>query len=472
MSFIELERLLDRELAVEDNIDLIRLPLSYGGKKFVLYAVDGFIKDEAWTQIQRELSHLHENFTLDHLLQSAIPYVEITTEKDPSLAMDAVLAGQALLLVEDESKMILLDTRTYPVRSPEEPDTERVVRGARDGFVETFMFNLALIRRRVRDKSLRTNYLQIGKRSKTDVCLVYMEGIASDELVEEVRSRLKQIDVDGLPMADKTLEEYVFGHFYHPYPLVRYTERPDVCASHLFEGHIVIVVDGSPSVILAPATFWHHLQHAEEFRQKPVIGSGMRLIRMLAVWMSIFLLPIWFTLVSVEGLLPDALSFIGINELGEIPLILQFIFAEIGVEMLRMAAIHTPSALATALGLVAAILIGEVAVEVGLFSYEVVLYVAIVSIGSFATSSYELSLANRYVRQFLLLSVAFFQLPGLIIGTTMVVILLVYTKSLNAPYLWPFLPFSYKAFKSIVFRSPIPLLKRRPSIVKPIDQTR
>src|SRR5699024_9275276 len=162
-----------------------------------------------------------------------------------------------VLLVDGEETAIVIDARTYPVRSPEEPDTERVVRGSRDGVVETIIFNTALTRRRLRDPSLRMEYHEVGKRSKTDIAIGYLEDVADPDLVESLRNSLKEVKTDGLPMAEKTLEEYIFGHNWNPYPMVRYTERPDVAATHLLEGHVLIYVDTSPSVMITPTTFFH-----------------------------------------------------------------------------------------------------------------------------------------------------------------------------------------------------------------------
>lgn len=467
---------LTRELGIDKSFDLIKLDLEYGGRKMTFFLVDGFAKDEALTQIQRELMVLNEedltSDILHTLIKSKIPYVEIETEKDLNKVVDQVLAGPAALVVDGINEVIIIDTRTYPVRGPEEPDTEQVIRGAKDGFVETLVLNVSLARRRVRDRTLRNEYMTVGRRSKTDLCVSYIEDIADPIVVTEVKKALEKIDTDGLPMGDKTIEEYLYGQHYNPYPFVRYTERPDVAAAHLFEGHVIIFVDGSPSVIITPTTFWHHLQHAEEYRQKPIIGIALRLVRFSAVWSSIFLLPLWLLLAQNQALLPEGMEYIGPNETGTVPLLAQFIIAEIGIEMLRMAAIHTPAALATALGLVAALLIGEVAINVGLFSTEVVLYLAVAAVGSFATPSYEMSLANRLIRVGLLIATGLFQVFGYVISVTLLVILLTSMKVYATPYFWPFIPFSVRSFRDVIFRSPIPLKRQRPKAIHPIDEDR
>lgn len=463
-------------LGIGKSFDVIQLDLLYAERDMAVFFIDGFIKDDVFVQIMKLLSGLKAEEISDHplekLLRSYIPYVEIETTDDLQKVADMVLAGPTALIVDGIDKAILIDARTYPARSPEEPDIERVVRGSRDGYVETLVFNTALTRRRIRDRTLRMEYMQVGRRSKTDVVVCYLEDIADEELVIDIKKSLEKIDTDGIPMAEKTVEEFISGNHWNPYPTVRYTERPDTAAAHLYEGHVCIIVDGSPSVIIAPTTFWHHLQHAEEYRNKPVVGAYLRLVRFLAVWASIFLLPLWYLLAVQPELLPERLSFIGPNEDGQIPLYLQFLLIEVGIDMLRMAAIHTPSSLATALGLVAALMIGQVAVEVGLFSNEVILYLSIAAIGMFATPSYEMGLANRIFRLILLTLTAIFHKIGFVIGTFLWVLLLVTMKSYNVPYLWPFIPFDFKGMMDIIIRAPIPLKRTRPKFLDPKDPDR
>ncbi|MCA1031734.1 spore germination protein [Bacillus timonensis] len=467
---------LKERLGVDKSFDVIQLDVHYAGRDMALYLVDGFAKDDILHYLMRFLAEQDESVLkeqpLDKLLKTYIPYVEVEKTNDLDRVVDAVLSGPTALVVDGIDEIILIDARTYPVRGPAEPDMEKVVRGSRDGYVETIVFNTALTRRRVRDRSLRMEYLQVGRRSKTDVVVCYLEDIADQSHVEEVKNSIQKIDTDGIPMAEKTIEEFISGRHWNPYPVVRYTERPDTAAAHLYEGHVIIMVDGSPSVLITPTTFWHHLQHAEEYRNKPVTGAYLRLVRFIAVWASIFLLPLWYLFAVEPNLLPENLGFIGPNEEGQLPLLLQFLLVEIGIDMLRMAAIHTPSSLATALGLVAAILIGQVAVEVGLFTNEVVLYLAIAAVGSFATPSYEMGLANRLFRLVLLIATAALGVIGYVAGITLWLIMLIRMKSFNVPYLWPFIPFSYRAFRDVLLRAPIPLKNRRPRILHPKDPDR
>ncbi|MBM4762289.1 spore germination protein [Bacillus sp. B15-48] len=467
---------LKESLGVEKSFDVIQLDLEYAEKEMAMFLIDGFAKDDILHLLMKFLAKLEpaalEPDTLKKLVRTYIPYVEVEMTDDLDDVTEKVLSGPTALLVEGLTSAIIIDAREYPVRGPEEPDTERVVRGSRDGFVETLVFNATLTRRRVRDRTLRMEYMQVGRRSKTDVVVCYIEDIANQSMVTKIKDSIAKIDTDGLPMGEKTIEEFIMGKHWNPYPNVRYTERPDTAAVHLYEGHVIIMVDGSPSVLITPTTFWHHMQHAEEYRNKPLVGAYLRLVRYILVWASIFLLPIWYLLAANPELLPEQFSYIGINDPGKIPLFLQFLIIEIGLDGLRMAAIHTPTALATALGLVAALMIGQVAVEVGLLTNEVILYFSIAAIGTFATPSYEMSLANRLARLFLLIATAMFGLYGLVIGIVLFILFLARMNSFGIPYLWPFLPFNYRAFRDVLFRAPIPLKNRRPKVLHTKDPDR
>ncbi len=469
-------RYLNQALGVEQSFDMICRKLEYAGRDFALYFVDGFVKDQILNLIMNHLSGLKPEEVgvraISRLLHTHVGYLEVGTERDMDKIVASVLSGPAVLLVDGCDEALTIDARTYPAREPGEPDTERVVRGARDGFTETLIFNTALTRRRIRDPSLRMEYLSIGARSKTDICLAYLADIADPQRVAAVRGKLKEITVDGLPMADKTIEEFVFGNRWNPYPMVRYTERPDVAAVHLLEGHVLIYTDTSPSVMITPTTFFHHVQHAEEYRQKPVVGAYLRWVRFVGMLISVFLLPIWYLIEQQREIFSGAGHFLVSPEHALIPLIAQFLIAELGIDLLRMAAIHTPSPLATALGLVAAIMMGQVAVEVGLFTHAIILYLSAAAIGTFATPSYEMGLANRLARLTLLAAVFFFHTQGFILGSLFWMLLLVFSKSLNVPYLWPFLPFNGKALWDILVRSSVSGKKSRPSFLTPQDPDR
>ena len=470
---------LNERLAIgEKNFDIILKEIVIGGKKAALLFIDGFTSNDISTLIlQTILSVRREDIfpgILDKLLHHLIPYVEVTPINDLEEAIRETLAGPMLLLVDGERQGLLIDIRQYPARSPQEPDIERITRGSRDGFVETLVFNISLIRRRIRDPKLRVEAIKAGRRSVTDVAIMYIEDIAHPGIVENVRSRIKNIQVDALPMAEKSVEEFITaGSHWNPFPAVRYTERPDVAATHLIEGHVVIIIDTSPSVMIAPVTFFHHLQHAEESRQNPISGTYVRWVRLIGIFISFVIIPLWMLLVLEPQYLPEPLAFIGPKEKElSIPLFVQFIIAHFGLDLVRMASIHTPSPFATALGLVGALLIVQIAVEDGVFLSEVLLYTGLVALGVFSTPSYELSMANRVILLVMIVLTGVFRLPGFLGGIALILLRLFTTRSFGFPYMWPLYPFNLKALLSIFVRRPIPLEQARPSYLRTRDADR
>ncbi|AZV44197.1 spore germination protein [Peribacillus asahii] len=441
-----------------------------------MYYVTGLVDSALIVEILEELVDCNDTeratSKVAEIVENRITHQQVTPIETMDELVDQVLSGLIVVVVDGTPIGYVVDVRTYPGRQPDEPDTEKVVRGSRDGFIENIVINTALTRRRIRDERLRFEMLKVGERSKTDVALAYIDGLADADLIDIIRKELNRIKLDGLPMADKTVEEFIVRQGYNPYPLIRYTERADIAAAHLLEGHVIVYVDTSPSVILVPTTIFHHMQHVEEFRQSPAVGTFVRWVRFLGIAASLFLLPVWFLFILDPGLLPEKLEFIGPNDKTKIPIVVQIFIAEVGIEFLRLAAIHTPTSLATAMGLIAAVLIGQIAIDVGLFVPEVILYAAVATIGTFVTPSYELGVANKIARLAILALVAIFEVPGLMIGFTLYFILLAGIKAFNTPYLWPLLPFNPKAFSHILLRRPVPGSILRPSVVHPRDKYR
>lgn len=423
-----------------------------------LYYVTGLCDTAYILELLKELLKLNDDDRIlikshaGERIKNHLIFQQVYEERELDKLITAILSGLVVILVDGESHGYIIDVRSYPSRQPEEPETEKVIRGSKDGFTENIVINTALIRRRVRDPNLRHELIKIGKLSKTDVCLTYIEGIADPKVLNEVRKSLKQIETTELTMTDKKLEELIVKQKFNPYPKVRFTERPDILAVHLYQGLVGIIVDNSPSAIVIPTTFFEQIQHVEEYRHTPIAGSFLRLFRTLGILGSLYLVPLWLLFVLHPEYLPESLKFIGPKEMGNIPIVLQIIIMEVGIEFLRMAAVHTPTALTTAMGIVAGILIGQIAVDVGLFTPEVVLYVAVSSLGSYATPSYELSIANKIYKLILIILTGFFGFWGLVGGFIVNTIYLACQKSFGKPYLYPFIPFNFRDFLGIFFR--------------------
>ncbi|MEK3881509.1 spore germination protein [Paenibacillus sp. PL2-23] len=474
----KLDEVLDKleEVGYKKSFDIVVREMTFGERRTALFCLNGLVKDELLTEVLKRLTYLEpdnvDSDALHSFLDLYVPAAQVSEEKDWTKLMEAVLAGATALFIDGEGKALKIDAKSLPGRGLEEPSLEKVVRGARDGFVETLMINISLVRRRLRDPKLRYELVQVGERTKTDVCIAYIDDIVDKELLQSIKDKIAMIKVDGLPLADKQLEEATIKRGWSPFPLVRYSERPDTVSSHLLEGSVALFVDTSPSVMTLPTTYTDLLQHAEENRQTPFIGTYLRWIRFIGIFASLFMLPLWLLFVMHPEFKPPMLEFLGPDKTGKIPLVVQFILVEIGIDLLRMASIHTPTSLATAISLVAAILIGDVAVQTGLFINEVILYMAIAAIGMFATPSYELGLANRIVRLILLLAVAVFNVPGFMVASTIILIYLACERSLNRPYLWPIIPFDAKALMGLIIRNPLLYNRTRPNVLKPQQRDR
>ncbi|MDU7253632.1 MAG: spore germination protein, partial [Clostridium sp.] len=450
------------ELAIDKSFDIVGRDITVGSKNAYLVFIDGFAKDQILLFILERLQNLKEEEisvdTIKKLIQTDIAYIEVDTFNSLEPMKTSVLSGGAALFIDGQNEGILLDVREYPVRGPQEPDLEKVTRGARDGLVETIIFNTTLIRRRIRDPELIFELKTVGSQSKTDVAVGYIDNVVDHKLLDELKRKLDEIDINALVMAEKTLEELLIKKkWYNPLPQVRFTERPDVVAAHLLEGHIAIIVDTSPSVMLLPVTIFHFTQHAEDYYQNPLVGTYLIWIRFFAMFLAFIISPLWLLLVYNQSALPSWLAFIGPKKIGHIPLFIQFILLEFGLDFLRTASIHTPNTLSTSLGIIGGLILSELAVKVGWFVPETILYMAIAGIGTFSSPSIEFGMAIRIFRLFLIISTGLFKTIGFFVGLIIVLAIICTTKAFgNQSYLWPLIPFDKKAFGNMFLRRPIP----------------
>jgi stage V sporulation protein AF len=465
--------LLTQTMGIGESFDLWERRLKIAQKDAALIWVDGLINDLALQRVIESLLKLKQGDLApnpaERLMKEYLNYAEAKEVDTYDDLITEVLAGQVAILVDGDSHAVMVDVREYPGREPDEPDLERVVRGSRDGMVETLVLNTVLIRRRLRDPSFRAEAIRVGRRSKTDVAVIYLKDVCNLDLVKRVKDQIARIQTDAIPMAEKTVEEFLVGPWgwWNPFPRVRFTERPDVAAVHLLEGHVIVLVDTSPSVIILPATLFHHVQHAEEYRENTLVGVYIRWVRFLGIALSLVGPPLWVALALRPELLPEALDFIGPRREGNIPLLAQFFIAEVGVDLIRIALVHTPAALGTALGFIGAILLGQIAISVGLLASETILYVAVAALGTFGTPSLEFALAVKLSRLALLGAVGVFGILGLAGGLLALTVLLGFTRSFGVPYLWPLIPFDWAGLKSVLVRRPIPVDTGRPSALKP-----
>lgn len=451
-------RRLDIALRVKENFDIVNRAILVQNKRMNFYFVDGYVKDEILEKMVEFILKADiekgKGTDLQTFANMYISYVEVDIATTLDQMVTAVLSGTILLMVEGYEEGILIDARTYPTRGMSEPEDDKVLRGSRDGFVETMVFNTALIRRRIRDPHLRMEYTSVGSSSKTDLVLCYMEDKVEPDILVRIRETIATINVESLTMAQESLAEaLVKGRWISPFPKVRYTERPDSAASNIQEGKIILIVDNSPSVIILPTFLLDFVQEAQDYYMPPITGGYLRLIRILILLVTLFMTPLWFYFNLQPTLVPTWLRIGIIEDAGRFDLLFQLLVLEAGIDALKLASLNTPSSLSSSFSIIGALILGEFAVNAGIFDPEVILYMAFVALATFTSPSYELGYAIKFMRVMLLLMIGIFPMYGLWIGIIVILLVLYTSKTISAQsYLYPIIPLNLKALKSIFVR--------------------
>ena len=447
-------------LQPEKSFDLVRRDMEIAGRQCTLLFIDGMIKDEIMEKmleyfLKLDISIWEDTPDMQHFSRRIIPYVEVAEEDHLDAACTAILSGNLGLFIQGFSACALIDIRTYPVRSVEEPEKDKVLRGSRDGFVETVVFNTALIRRRIRDPKLTMSIFSVGESSHTDIVVCYMEDRADLELVQRIKERIGHIKVQGLTMSQESLAEaLVSSKWRNPFPKTRYTERPDTASSALLEGRVVILVDNSPSVMILPSGIFDFFREADDYYFPPITATYLRITRIVIFLLTLFLTPLWLLLVEHPQWIPPWLAFIGVSEPNGVPLLAQLLVLEFAVDGLRMASTNTPSIMSNSLSIIGALLLGDFAVQSGWFVPETILYAAFTAIANYAQPSLELGFAFKFVRLGLLVLTGCFGLWGFAGGILLFLILLCSTRTLSGKsYLYPLIPFNARDFKRTFIRS-------------------
>ena len=448
-------RLVAAALRVSASFDLVERHLTVGGRDLCFFFVDGFAKDSEMQRIMAHLLEMGKVGTAEEVMRG-LPYVEVSLSDSLSEIVHAVLSGQSCVVGEGFGPMaVLVDVRTYPSRTTSEPDSDRVMQGAHDGFVETLVTNTALIRRRIRDPRLTMMHFNLGGASGTDVVMCYMQGIASPRTVKSLEERLRRLKPDTLTLGYQSLAESLIRHgWYNPFPKIRLTERPDTAASQVLEGSILLICDTTPQVMIIPTSIFAYLEQTDDFYFPPLTGSYLRLVRMLMLILSVVLTPLWYLAVENAAAMPPYLGFLVPDEPGALPIILQLLLVEVAIDGLKIASMNTPDMLSNSLSVVGALLLGDFAVGVGWLCEDVILYMAFIAIAGFAQQNAELGYAFKYIRVLTLIFVFGFGGWGLFLGAALFVLLAATNTTVDGGhgYLYPLIPFDPRAMKRLLFR--------------------
>ncbi len=449
-------------LNLDKNFDIVRRDFIIAERKCSLFFVDGFIKDEVFEKIleflykttPKEIAKFRD---MQEFSLFRMPYVEVSHESDNKKITLQLLSGQAVIIIDGFSDAMLVDTRTYPVRSIDEPEKDRSLRGSRDGFVETFIFNTAMIRRRIRDTNLRMEYYQVGNSSKVDVAISYIDGKANPKLVEKLRERIKTVKLNGISMTSQALSEVLIpSSFFNPFPKVRFTERPDFASACLLEGKVLLIMDNSPSVMVFPNSFADFSKETDDYYFPPLTGTYVRILRNLVTVLTVIMTPLMLILLNNPQILPNWLSFINTTEEYSLPFFLQFLLLELVIDGLRLASLNTPNTLSGSLGIIGGLILSEFAVNAGWFVSETIIYMAFVAISSFAQPSFEMGYALKFSRIFILILSQLFDFWGFFGGILLVLLVAGSTKTLSGRgYLYPIIPFNGSDFVKLFVRTGI-----------------
>lgn len=448
-------------LDVNTNFDVVYHTLEIGGKKACFYFVDGFTKDEVLLRLmQAFISIKPEDMPKDtrSFAKKYVSYGETGLEDEDSQIILQLLSGLSCLFIEGYDRCITIDCRTYPARGVSEPEKDKVLRGSRDGFVETLIFNTALIRRRIRDRDFTVEITSAGESSHTDIAICYMKHRVDENLLALIKKRIDNLHVDALTMNQESLAECLFPHkWFNPFPKFRFSERPDTAAASILEGNIIILVDNSPACMILPSSVFDIIEEADDYYFPPVTGTYLRLSRLSVNFLTLFLTPVWLLLMQNPRWIPDWLQFIQVSDDMFVPLIFQLLILEFAIDGLRLAAVNTPSMLTTPLSVIAGIVLGEYSVKSGWFNSETMLYMAFVTIANYSQASFEMGYALKFMRVLILILTSLFNGWGFAAGTAIAVCAVVFNRTIaGKSYIYPLIPFSWSECKKRFFRGRLP----------------
>ena len=456
---------LKERLAPDSSFDVVYRVIEMGGKRACIYFIDGFCKDELMMKILQYFIDLKPEDMPEsayEMAKKATPYVEVDLKDEWDTILYNILSGVFAVFVEGYDRCILIDSRTYPARGVEEPDKDKTLRGSKDGFVETVVFNTALIRRRIRSTNLRMEMFNAGKSSRTDIVLCYMDNRVDHAFLSKIKERIGAIQVDALTMNQESLAECLYQRkWYNPFPKFKFTERPDVAAAQVLEGDVVILVDNSPSAMIIPTSIFDIVEEADDYYFPPVTGTYLRLSRFIISVLTYLMTPTFLLLMENPQWVPESFQFIMLQEKSNIPLIAQFLILELAIDGLKLAAVNTPNMLSTPLSVMAALVLGESSVNSGWFNAEVMLYMAFVAIANYTQQNYELGYALKFMRIINLIFTAIFGVYGYVAAIIIFIASIIGNKTLSdKSYIYPLIPFNWKQLAKRMLRLRLPEAKK------------
>lgn len=445
-------------LRANESFDLIYRTININSRVAAFFFIDGLVKDAVMEKMLEFFYSLKDEdaFKDAHTFSKhCVPHVEVDVTDDKDKICTNILSGMLVLMVDGFDKAIVIDVRTYPQRDTSEPATDKVLRGSRDGFVETLVSNTALIRRRIRNPGLTMKIFSVGKLSKSDVVVSYMEDKVDKKLLDDICQRIKNAKVDSLTMNQQSLIEAIYHYkWYNPFPKIKHSERPDTAASAILEGNIIILVDNSPSAIILPTSIFDILEEADDYYFPPFTGTYLKISRYIIGLLTLIITPLWLLFLQNPWMIPPWLQFINVTDNINLPIFWQLLALELIIDGLRLASLHTPDSISTTLSIIAAIVLSDFSVQSGWFNSETMLYMAFVAMSNYAQPSIELGYCLKFFRIFLLILTAIFNIWGFFGGIVLIFLSMLSNKTVSGKhYLYPLIPFNGKKLISKVLRT-------------------
>jgi hypothetical protein len=388
--------------------------------------------------------------------------------------VEMLLNGLPIVLIDGSNIGLAFGLQKWEKRSVEEPLSEAVVRGSREGFIESIRVNTSLLRRIIKSPMLKMKSFQVGRYTKTKIIISYIEGLADQTLIEEIEARISRIEIDGV-LESGYIEELIEDNSFSPFPQILSTERPDTAASSLLEGRAVILVDGTPFIMAVPTTLYSLLQSPEDYYQRFMIGTAIRWLRYLFFVTALLLPSIYVAVITYhQEMIPTTLliSMAASREAIPFPALIEALIMEITFEVLREAGLRLPKQVGSAVSIVGALVIGDAAVSAGIVSAPMVMVVAITGIASFAIPRYNAGIAIRMLRFPLIILAGSLGLLGIMLGIITITIHLCTLRSFGVPYMQPMAPMKGKEMKDVLMRAPWWMLNTRPRLTGEYNQYR
>ncbi|HYE10984.1 MAG TPA: spore germination protein [Patescibacteria group bacterium] len=452
-----------------------RVLLKDGTPAVIIY-VEGLTSiDLLQRDIIPNLLRLESAQVFDENMQTVrLPVASLSLLNEIEALISDILNGKTAVFINGYDIAISLSVIKVEKRNISEPTIEKNVKGAQEAFVESINTNISILRRKVKNNRLKIRLLTLGDLTNQTVALVYIEGIANPEIVETMYNKIKDIQYDGI-FDVGYIEQLIADNQITPFPHYLYSERPDKTVSCLLEGKLAVLVDGSPFAMLAPMSFFSAFQALDDYSTSWPVGSLTRLLRMLALLMALFLPALYIAIVSYHYYMIPLNLLIPLAESRArvpFPPIIEVLILETTLEMLREATIRLPTFIATSLGVVGGLIIGQAAVDAGIVSNIIIIVVAVTAIASFLIPNHDMALTIRYTRFIVMLFAAIFGIIGVVICGVFLLSHLIVLESMGEPYFKPVFPFNRNDFKDIMLRPSLKRLRKRPTLAHPLDKTR